>query len=293
LTLPITIGVPVFNEEARLEACLENLAGQTLGDFRAVVFDNASSDSTGEIARAFAARDRRFSYRRQATNKGAMGNFADALAAADSPYFTWRAADDRSDLNYLEVLHGLLEADPSKSLAVGRTVGMFRGQVIRTTRFPPMTGDGRLGDVWRLMFEASPSWFYGLYRREALAAVMARAWGAFGDDGWASDFLVMLPFFMDAAVTGTNATTFEVALRPRAGEPGQPRPPRTEPDLDARLALRRRFLAIAQGFVDDRVPGGPRRALWAMLLFLYADRRVYKTRHIVRRRLKRLIGLGP
>jgi glycosyltransferase involved in cell wall biosynthesis len=293
LTAPITIGVPVFNEEARLAACLENLAGQTFGDFRALVFDNASTDSTGAIARAFAAHDPRFSYVRQAANKGAMGNFADALAAADSAYFTWRAADDRSDLNYLEILHGLLEADPSKSLAVGRTVGTFRGRVIRTTPFPPLKGDGGLADIWRLMFGASPSWFYGLYRREVLAAVMARAWGAFGNDGWASDFLVMLPFFMDAAVAGTNATTFEVALRPRAGAPGQPPPPRTEPDLDARLALRRRFLAIAQGFVDERAPPGPRRALWAALLFLYADRRVYKTRHIVRRSLKHLIGLRP
>ena len=107
------------------------------------------------------------------------------------------------------------------------------------------------------------------------------------------DFLIMLPFFMDAAVVGTEATTFEVSLRPRRAEPGQPRPARTQPDLTEMLAIRRQFLTIAQTFVDDRVPPGPGRALWAALLWRYADRRVYKTRHIVRRSARRLIGLKP
>jgi glycosyltransferase involved in cell wall biosynthesis len=287
----ITIGVPVFNEAARLSRCLDVLRGQTFGDYEVMIFDNASSDATGEIAQGFCRLDRRFSYVRQRTNRGAMENFRDAMRAANSPYFLWRAADDSSDANYLEVLHGLLEADPSKQLAVGRVVGTFRGEVLRTTSFPRLKGDGRLGDVCRLMFRSSPSWFYGLYRREALLPVAERIFADYGDDGWAADFLQLLPFFMDGAVAGSDATTFEVALRPRRAEPGQPRPPRTEPELDAILALRRRFLDIARTFVDERVAPGPRRALWGALLWLYADRRVYKTRHILRRSLKRLIGL--
>ncbi len=143
------------------------------------------------------------------------------------------------------------------------------------------------------MFGASPSWVYGLYRREALIPILDRIVRDYGDDTWAWDFLLMLPFFMDAAVIGTEATTFEVSLRPRRAEPGQPRPPRTQPDLDGMLAIRRQFLAIAQTFVDDRIPPGPGRALWAGLLWLYADRRVYKVRHIVRRSARRLIGLRP
>jgi len=98
---------------------------------------------------------------------------------------------------------------------------------------------------------------------------------------------------MDAAVTGTDATSFEQTLRPRRGEPGQPKPPRTEPDLDARLALRRRFLTIAQAFVDERTAPGPDRGLWMLMIWLYADRRVYKTKHILRRSARRLIGLRP
>ena len=289
----ITIGVPVYNEAARLERCLETLRAQTFTDFEVLIFDNASTDATAEIAQAFCARDPRFRHVRQPVNRGAMGNFVDVLHAAQSPYFMWRAADDSADPDYVEALHRLLEADPTKRLAVGRVVGTFRGEVERVTRFPKLKGDGGFGDKWRLMFGASPSWIYGLYRREALVPILDRTVRDYGDDAWAWDFLMMLPVFMDAAVAGTDTTSFEQALRPRRSEPGQRKPPRTEPDLDARLALRRRFLAIAQDFVDERTAPGPDRALWTLMIWLYADRRVYKTKHILRRSAKRLIGLRP
>jgi glycosyltransferase involved in cell wall biosynthesis len=289
----ITVGVPVFNEEARLTRCLDILRGQTFTDFEVLILDNASDDATGNIARAYAAQDPRFRYLRHDANIGAIPNHQAALRAAQSPYFLWRAADDSSDLNYLEVLYGLLEANPAKSLAVGRDIGTFRGDAIRVTSFPRLKGDGGLGDTWRLMSGSPPSWFYGLYRRAALAPIVERIAETYTGWGWAYDYLVLLPLFMDGVVTGTDATSFGVALRPRRGEAGNAPPPRTEPDLDAMLAIRREFLDIAQTFVDDRIPPGPRRALCAVLLRLYADRRVYKTKHILRRSARRLIGLKP
>src|ERR1700689_2258225 len=104
----ITIGVPVFNEAARLAGCLERLQAQTFGDFEVLIFDNASTDATGEIAKAVCKSDRRFAYLRQPVNRGAIGNFNDVLRAAQSPYFLRRAADDSADADYVEVLHGLL-----------------------------------------------------------------------------------------------------------------------------------------------------------------------------------------
>src|SRR5579864_5528764 len=143
----IGIGVPVFNEAARLQGCLENIAGQTFADFRAVIVDNASTDDTGEIAQAFAARDARFAYRRQPKNLGAMANFASAFHASEgAPYFLWRDADDRWAPDYLEVLHALLDAHPDKALAVCGMVGTFRGQVVRSGPLPAYRWDGRLAE---------------------------------------------------------------------------------------------------------------------------------------------------
>jgi glycosyltransferase involved in cell wall biosynthesis len=289
----ITIGVPVFNEAARLGRCLDNLRDQTFTDFEVLILDNASEDATGEVAKTYAAQDKRFRYTRQPINRGQAGNHHDVMLAATSPYFHWRAADDSSDLNYLEVLHGLLEANPAKSMAVGRDLGIFEGEVIRTTHFPRLKNDRGLSDLLKLMFGGPPSWFYGLYRREVLAPIVARVGRDYATGGWGHDFIIDLPFFMDHAVIGTDATTFRVALRPRRGAPGQPEPPRTEPDLDMMLAIRSQFLGIAQTFVDERARTGAERAFWAIMLRLYADRRVYKTKHILRRGARRLIGLKP
>jgi len=287
----IGVGIPVFNEAARIQACLENVAAQSFGDFRAAIVDNASTDATGEIARAFASRDPRFSYVRQPENRGAIANFSEAFRRSGQPYFLWKAGDDRWEANYLQALHALLEAHPRMALAAGKTVGFFRGEVIRRSPPPPARPRSGFAATLALMFGAAPSWVYGLWRREALVRPM-RAWDAYGPNPWAADFMLMLPAFMDRAVIGTDATTFQQALRPRLAAAGERPPPRTEIDLDVILGVRRRFVDLSWELIEERVPPGPRRALWRALLFAYADRRVYKTRHIIRRRLMRSIGLG-
>ena len=124
---PITIGVPVYNGAAFLAEALENLRLQTFADFQVLIFDNASTDATAEIAARFVSEDTRFAYHRNDLNIGAVPNFHAVLQATNSPYFLWRAADDVSDLNYLEALHRLLASRPEKDLAVGRVVSTFEG----------------------------------------------------------------------------------------------------------------------------------------------------------------------
>jgi len=47
--VPITIGVPVYNGADLIEESLACLARQSFGDFKALIFDNASTDGTSEI----------------------------------------------------------------------------------------------------------------------------------------------------------------------------------------------------------------------------------------------------
>src|SRR5262245_33518597 len=118
----VTVGVPVYNGEALLEKCLDNLRAQTYPHFKVVILDNASTDGRAAIAQHFVERDTRFSYKRQPFNKGNRQNFIDALALADTPYFMWRADDDLSDANYIAELARLLDENPTAALAVGRVV---------------------------------------------------------------------------------------------------------------------------------------------------------------------------
>jgi len=290
---PITVGVPVYNGGAFLAQALENLRLQTFGDFRVLIFDNASTDATADIARDFVERDGRFRYHRNDHNIGAVPNFDAVLRAAQSPYFLWRAADDVSDLNYLDALHRLLDSRPDKDVAVGRVVSKFEGAVVREYRLPVLKGNGGLGDQHRMMFKSHPSWIYGLFRAEAVKPVLARVVDHFQDDPRSWDNLTLLPFMLDFKIIATDETAFEQTLRSGLVPFGARRAPLVEPAFDYYLERRRSFSAVGRGFIEDRYPPGLARQARLLLLWLYTNRNVYKLKHMVRRTLRRVVGLRP
>lgn len=116
----ITVGLPVHNGETYLAQALDAWLDQTFDDFDLIVSDNASTDATEEIARAYAAEDPRIQYVRNATNVGAAANFNQVFHLARSPYFKWAAHDDIFAPTFLERCHARLEADPALVLAYSR-----------------------------------------------------------------------------------------------------------------------------------------------------------------------------
>ena len=109
---PVTIGLPVYNGEAYLAGALDSLLAQTYCDFELILSDNASTDSTREICREYAARDKRIRYIRQPKNLGAIVNFNRVFELSKSPYFKWAAHDDLCDPSYLSRCIELLEDHP-------------------------------------------------------------------------------------------------------------------------------------------------------------------------------------
>jgi len=119
----VSIGVPAFNAEAFIVPAVESLLAQDLTDLEVVVSDNGSTDATGRLVREIAARDSRVRYVRQPVNRGGAANF-DAVFALRHPgarYFKWAAADDVHEPGYLSAVLGLLESDPSVSVAHSAT----------------------------------------------------------------------------------------------------------------------------------------------------------------------------
>jgi glycosyltransferase involved in cell wall biosynthesis len=109
----VSIGMPVYNGEEYVSEAVESLLAQTFRDFELVIVDNASTDRTSDIARAFAARDARVRYHRNPVNIGGAPNFIRAVELANgAPYFKWAAHDDRHAPEYLEKCVALLDANP-------------------------------------------------------------------------------------------------------------------------------------------------------------------------------------
>ena len=105
----ISIGVPVYNGELHIGAVLESLTSQTFREFEIIISDNGSIDKTGDICLAYAARDKRIRYFRQAQNKGISANFNFVLDESIGKYFMWAAADDIRSADFLEVNYKYLE----------------------------------------------------------------------------------------------------------------------------------------------------------------------------------------
>ncbi len=113
----VSIGVPVYNGENYLAETLDAILAQTFTDFEIVISDNASTDSTEEICRAYAAKDPRIHYHRQSQNLGAAPNYNDVFHRSRGEYFKWSAHDDLIEPVFLERCVSALDTNPDTVVA--------------------------------------------------------------------------------------------------------------------------------------------------------------------------------
>lgn len=118
----ISLGMPVYNGEAYLEEALDSILAQALTDFELIICDNASTDSTEKICRAYAAKDGRIRYTRNETNIGAAANYNRVFALATAEYFKWVAHDDTIAPDYLEKCLAVLKEKPEVILCYPNTI---------------------------------------------------------------------------------------------------------------------------------------------------------------------------
>src|SRR5262245_17750978 len=90
----VSVGVPVYNGERYLDKALSSILRQDFEDFELIISDNASTDGTAEICKAYADKDRRIRYHRNTSNIGAAPNYNQTFEMARGEYFKWCAHDD-------------------------------------------------------------------------------------------------------------------------------------------------------------------------------------------------------
>jgi glycosyltransferase involved in cell wall biosynthesis len=118
----ISIGLPVYNGAAYIAQSIDSLLAQTYDNFELVICDNASTDATEAICRAYAARDPRVQYHRNARNRGVGYNHRRAFELSRGEYFRWAGADDITHPRLLEQCAAALDSQPSAVLAYPRTL---------------------------------------------------------------------------------------------------------------------------------------------------------------------------
>ncbi|WP_371504479.1 glycosyltransferase family 2 protein [Nitrosopumilus adriaticus] len=105
----VTVGIPVFNGEKFLERRIESILSQNYKEFKILISDNASNDSTQEICKKFVNQDNRISYHRQEKNLGYVTNFNYLINNANGKYFVIAGVDDLWEPDFLEKNVSVLE----------------------------------------------------------------------------------------------------------------------------------------------------------------------------------------
>lgn len=108
----VSIGIPAYNAEKTVDACIKSVLNQTYRNIEIIISDNCSSDSTVAICRKYARLDTRISLVVQEENIGPVANFDLVLSKSTGTYFMWLAADDFKSPDFIDVNLEFLQKNP-------------------------------------------------------------------------------------------------------------------------------------------------------------------------------------
>ncbi len=169
----LSVGLPVYNGARYLAEALDALLAQTYTDYELVISDNASTDGTADICRAYAARDERIRYVRQPVNIGAVPNHNVVVDQARGKYFKWASHDDLYEPELLRRCVQVLDERPEVVLAHSWDAMIGEdGEVLRVTPYLMDTENPspsvRLRDI---LYTPGGNDFYGVIRTDTLRRV--------------------------------------------------------------------------------------------------------------------------
>jgi glycosyltransferase involved in cell wall biosynthesis len=137
----ISVIMPAYNSEDFIAAAIDSILSQTFTDFELIISDDGSRDGTLEIARSYAARDKRIRVL-SGENVGAAENGNRCLRAATRPWVARMDADDISFPDRLERLADAVLEHPEVVLWGGRAVTIDRrGRQMRRIHRGPVSAE--------------------------------------------------------------------------------------------------------------------------------------------------------
>ncbi|MBE9205005.1 CHAT domain-containing protein [Nostoc sp. LEGE 06077] len=109
----ISLIITVYNRENYLRLAIESVLSQTRQDLELVIWDDASTDNSLEIAREYAQRDRRVRVIASRYNRGQASALKDAIAQTRGKYIGWVDSDDLLAPTALAETAAVLDTKPN------------------------------------------------------------------------------------------------------------------------------------------------------------------------------------
>ncbi len=134
-----SILTPTYNHENFLEACIRSVISQTFQDWEMIILDDGSADRTGDIARQWAAHEKRIRYYHQ-ENKGINSlaeTYNTGLSMAQGRYICILEGDDLWKPDKLKRQFDILEQHPEVIVCWGRAEARVSGTSVLERISPP------------------------------------------------------------------------------------------------------------------------------------------------------------
>jgi glycosyltransferase involved in cell wall biosynthesis len=140
----VSVIVPCYNYGQYLPECVESILSQTGVEVSVMIVDDASTDSSAQVAADLASRDRRIELMQHRVNLGAIRTFNDGLFTANGKYTVLISADDLLTPGSLARACALMEAHSEVGFVYGRPLVFFNDR----SRPQPVNAPARWS-IWR------------------------------------------------------------------------------------------------------------------------------------------------
>ena len=165
----VTIGMPVFNNGATLRRAISSVRAQSMTNWQLRLTDDGSTDDSVAMAIAAAQDDPRIRIERNPARLGYM-NFGQSLRQANTPWFSWLAADDFWAPDFLDACLSRARMAPHAVSILPVWALQGQTQAVARMRHKP-TGDvPRKERLRRFLSAPGGSRIYGLMKTRAAQA---------------------------------------------------------------------------------------------------------------------------
>ena len=116
----VSVVIPCYNYARYLAASVDSVLNQPDVDVSVLIIDDASTDSSADVAERLARRDSRVEFRVHERNRGHIATYNEGLEWADKPYSVLLSADDLLAPGALARATSILDSHPDVGLVYGR-----------------------------------------------------------------------------------------------------------------------------------------------------------------------------
>ena len=152
----VSIGMPVRNSEATLDAAIQSILNQTLSNWEFLVLDDGSEDETVRIAQSY--RDSRICVLSDGTRLGLAERLNHAIGLSRGRYFARMDGDDVSYPERLALQVDYLKKNPEIDLVGGGVVVFGRNGRLLGKHNAPTAHECICRRPWRGFRLAHPTW---------------------------------------------------------------------------------------------------------------------------------------